>query len=215
MPKMLDNVASLDSYRDLKLKRDNNNVVDFAQAKELRERDIFDDRNITERFKGLSDDEVKNTLAESSVPLVALLNNSIRDFNWGTVVRNANGFNISEIRFCGRKKYDRRGTVGAHHYSNVTYDPSLEDSIKELQSQGYKVVAAEYDERFPMTSLNEYQWNEKSVIVFGEEGVSLDTDILELVDDIVYIPMHGSVRSFNVGVASGIFFNSYSAQVRN
>lgn len=201
-----------DTYRDLSLLRDANGTVNHEVAKEIRHRAIFDDRNIKEEFKEMSQEEIISTLSESSCPLKVFLNNSIMDFNWGTVVRNANGFNLSEIRFCGRKRYDRRGTVGAHHYSNVTYRDSLIESIKESREQGYKIVAAEYDERFPMHSVNDYDWDEKSVIVFGEEGVSIPTEVLELVDDIVYIPMFGSVRSFNVGTASGIMMNSYRSQ---
>lgn len=213
MPKMLEiHTDNQDTYRDLSLLRDANGTVNHEVAKEIRHRAIFDDRNIKEEFKEMSQEEIISTLSESSCPLKVFLNNSIMDFNWGTVVRNANGFNLSEIRFCGRKRYDRRGTVGAHHYSNVTYRDSLIESIKESREQGYKIVAAEYDERFPMHSVNDYDWDEKSVIVFGEEGVSIPTEVLELVDDIVYIPMFGSVRSFNVGTASGIMMNSYRSQ---
>jgi tRNA G18 (ribose-2'-O)-methylase SpoU len=45
--------------------------------------------------------------------------------------------------------------------------------------------------------------------MFGEEQRGLSAEALLLADDIVYIPMRGSVRSFNVGTASGIAMYDY------
>lgn len=179
------------------------------EAVERRHREIFDTRNIRDEYKNMRHEDIVESLESTSCDLVALLNNSIKDFNWGTVVRNANGFNLREVDFCGRKAYDRRGTVGAHHYTFVNHRESIIDGIEYWREKGYRIVAAEYDENYPMSSLNDYSWDRKSAIVFGEEGVSLPSDVLDIVDDIVYIPMYGTVRSFNVGTASGIFMNSY------
>lgn len=186
--------------------------IDPAVGKEIRERDWTDTRNVVDKYKGVSTEDITRDLASSSCGLVALLNNSIRDFNWSTVVRNANGFNIKRVEFCGRRNYDKRGTVGAHHYMDIGHRDSILDAISYWRGRGYHIVAAEYVEERPMTSLYGYRWEKDSVIVFGEEGVTLPDEILNDVDDIVYIPMHGSVRSFNVGVASGIFMNSYRSQ---
>jgi tRNA G18 (ribose-2'-O)-methylase SpoU len=42
------------------------------------------------------------------------------------------------------------------------------------------------------------------MFIFGEESKGLSDEILDLCEDYVYIPMIGSVRSLNVGTASGI-----------
>lgn len=187
-------------------------IIPTEVAKNIREREVFDDRNIIDKYKGWDNQDISEDLAENSTKLVALLNNSIRDFNWGTVVRNGNGFGLSQVVFCGRTWRDRRGAVGAHHYTNVSWAASLIDTINYFKQQGYTVVAAENPDDREVISLYEYIWDEKSVIVFGEEGTTLPDEILDVMDDIVFIPMRGSVRSFNVGTASGIFFNSYNEQ---
>lgn len=187
-------------------------VVEFTheQAKELREREIFDDRNIRDEFKGKTHEEIVNSLKTND--LVVAMSNRIRDFNWGTVIRNANAFGVSKCIFTGKRKYDRRGTVGAHHYTFVDYEPDMLDLIEKYRGLGYKIVAAEYDERYEMKDISTYTWNPKTMLIFGEEGLTLDYSILQACDDIVKIEMYGTVRSINVGTASGIFMNSFAIQ---
>lgn len=180
------------------------------QQKELRERFWDDPRNLRDQFKGMRNEDIMQMLPHNQ--LVIMLSNRIRDFNWGTVIRNANAFGVKECVFTGRKRYDRRGTVGAHHYSRISYQENTLEAIESYRSQGYTIVAAEYDERYQMTDIMDYTWDEKSVIIFGEEGVSLDDSILDRCDDIVKIEMFGTVRSLNVGTASGIFLHSFATQ---
>ena len=58
----------------------------------------------------------------------------------------------------------------------------------------------------PITS---YQWDPETFMIFGEERRGLSPMALGMADDIVYIPQLGSVRSLNVGTASGIVMYDY------
>ena len=40
--------------------------------------------------------------------------------------------------------------------------------------------------------------------MLGSEVTGVDPELLELADEIFYIPMHGQKRSFNVAVAFGV-----------
>lgn len=186
--------------------------MDKNEAKEIREREIFDPRNITDEFKGKSNENIIHTLEKRRSPLVAVLNNTIRDFNWGTVVRNANGFGIGQVIFCGKSWRDRRGAVGTQHYTNVAHTNELMGTLQYLRDEGYTIVAVENPTDRPTTSLPDHTWDLCTAVVFGEEGMTLPDEVLDFVDDIVAIPMCGSVRSLNVGVASGIFFNDYNQE---
>jgi len=42
------------------------------------------------------------------------------------------------------------------------------------------------------------------------EDIGLPKEILEICEDVVYIPQYGSVRSLNVGTASGIVMNKFA-----
>lgn len=184
------------------------------EAKTMRETNFFDPRNVADRFKGMPTETVKSILQSESSELVICCSNVIRDFNFGSVIRSANSFNAKEVVLTGRKSYDRRGTVGAHNYMTVSYIEDINEAFAAYRSQGYTIVAAEYDETRIQFNLQDYNWNEKTFLVFGEEGRGLESDILDSVDDIVYIPMYGSVRSMNVASASSVFMYDYMTKIR-
>lgn len=189
-------------------------MIDYETAKELRETDSFDRRNVADRFKGWPDESIKKELTKTSSELHIIASNNIRDLNWGSVVRSVNSFNVEGITFVGRKQYDRRGAVGAHNYTNVYYDEQdMVSVIRRFIHHGYYVIAAEYDEEFFMTSLDDYEWTDRPAIVLGEEGLSLSKEVLNAVHEVVYIPMYGSVRSLNLASAASIFMYDYNKKM--
>jgi tRNA G18 (ribose-2'-O)-methylase SpoU len=52
-------------------------------------------------------------------------------------------------------------------------------------------------------------------MIFGQEQIGIPQDVLDMCDDVVYIPQYGSVRSINVGCASSIIMNQYCDKVSN
>lgn len=187
-----------------------NDTFDAEKARSLRNTNPFDTRNVRDEFKGMDNADIISSLKKNN--LVAVLTNDIKDFNYGSVVRNANAFGVGKIVFSGSRRYDRRGTVGAHHYVDIDYIHNPHDIIDTYREKGYTIIAAEYDERYTMSSLFDYTWDDRTAVIFGEEGKTIPDDILEKVDDIVMIPMWGTVRSINVGSASAVFFSHYASQ---
>lgn len=188
-----------------------NDTFNAEAAREIRQRDVFDDRNIRDEYKGLPTEKIHSMRKKNH--LVAILSNTIRDFNFGSVVRSACCLGVEEVVFTGSRKYDKRGTVGAHKYMDISYIHGQIDAIEHYRNKGYTVIAAEYDEDYEMHSLYDYTWDENTAVIFGEEGVSLPAEVLDCVDAIVCIPMPGGIpRSLNLGVSSGIFFSHYASQ---
>lgn len=192
-----------------KLSHPNDNF-DAAKAKEIRERSPFDTRNILDKYKGLSNEEIYN--ARQTGGLVAILTNKVRDFNLGSVIRSACQLGVDHVVITDSKKYDRRGTVGASHYMDIDFELDTMDALRKYRNMGYRIVAAEYDERYDMSSLYEYTWNYKTAIIFGEEGVTLPDEVLNFVDDIVMVPMYGVLRSLNVASTATVMFSHYCSQ---
>lgn len=187
------------------------------QAKAMRENDIFSNQNVVDHFKGWEPEQIKKRLKQTSSDLIIVASNEIRDFNWGSVVRSANSFNCNSVIFTGRRSYDRRGAVGAQNYTDIEFfGGSIVELIEILTTwDHYTAVAAEYDERYlsKMTALPDYQWEKKTLLIMGEEGRGLDDEVLDAVDDIVFIPMMGSVRSLNVASAATTFMYDYNVKV--
>jgi tRNA G18 (ribose-2'-O)-methylase SpoU len=153
---------------------------------------------------------VKEDLQKTAFPYAVLMENFLGDFNIGTVIRNANAFNAKEVYYLGRKHYDRRGTVGCHHYTNINYLSSV-DQLSALKEH-YTLVGVENSVASAMP-LGEFKWPDRTLLIIGEEGVGITPETLALCDHYVYIPQFGSVRSLNAGVASGIVMNDLITKI--
>lgn len=166
-----------------------------------------DPRNVDDRYKYWKEDAIKADLREKCHNFSVLITNKFHDFNIGSVIRNSNAFCAKEVIVYGSKQYDKRGTVGAHLYTNMkhvrfTDELDLSDSI---------VIGVDNLEN--SVPIEKFVWPEKHVIMaFGQEGTGLTQDIIDLCDEMVYITQYGSVRSLNVGCASAIAMFSYCLQ---
>ena len=142
------------------------------------------------------------------------------DFNIATVIRNANAFLAKEVVVYGNRKYDRRGTVGTHHYTNFRHVrdiSSMADYIADVRSRyGNEQVRTIGIDNIPAAKdVNSFEFdpNIHYIMVFGQEQIGVPEDVLNMCDDILYIPQYGSVRSINVGCASSIIMNNYCAKI--
>ncbi len=149
---------------------------------------------------------VKEDLQRTAFPCAVLMENFAGDFNIGTVIRNANAFNAKEVFYLGMRHYDKRGTVGTHHYTNITHLRSVEELSK--LKEHYTLVGIE-NSVSGAVSLGDFKWPNNPLLIIGEEGVGITPQTLALCDHCVYIPQYGSVRSLNAGVASGIVLNDF------
>lgn len=162
-------------------------------------------RNVADHLKDKTEDEIKSILKETAHPFAVLFENWISDFNMSSGIRNANGFNAKEVYYIGDRKYDKRGAVGTFNYTDVKFINSI-DELKLLKNNYVFVGIDNVPNAVP---INNYQWADNSLMIFGSEGTGLTTAMLEMCKDIVYIPMMGSVRSFNCAASSAIVMYDY------
>jgi tRNA G18 (ribose-2'-O)-methylase SpoU len=158
------------------------------------------ERNVADKFKDKSEEEIKETLSSTANPFAVCMENWDNDFNFGTLVRNANAFNAKEVFYLGDKRWDKRSAVGVYNYTPVQWLPTIDD-FKKLRER-YVIVGI--DNVPGSVSLYHHNWRQNSLLVFGSEGTGLTPEIQKMCSAILHIDMYGSVRSFNAGVASGI-----------
>lgn len=174
-----------------------------------------DERNVQDSFKGIPTDKIKKILKEKAFPYAVLMEQWLGDFNISTLVRNANAFGAQEVFYLGKKRWDRRGAVGTHHYTDVNYLNSLEDlkNLKEIYPTFIGI-----DNVPSSKSITNFVWPKDSLLIFGEESQGITEPVLDLCDHLIAIPQYGSVRSLNAGTASGIAMydltNKYNANHR-
>jgi tRNA G18 (ribose-2'-O)-methylase SpoU len=161
--------------------------------------------NVEDRFKSMSIDQIKETLRTTSHNFAVMMEHWQGDFNIGTMIRNSNAFNAEKVFYYGKKKYDRRGTVGTHHYVDLNFISDYNDLVS-LKSD-YVFVCLDNIEG--SVSMESFVWPDNAIMIFGEEGIGLSEEMLSLADHVVSITQYGSVRSMNVGTTSGIAMYDY------
>ena len=172
--------------------------------------------NVVDKYKSMTDELIRQDLKENSNNVAVCMEHWNGDFNISTLIRNANAFNIEKVYYLGKRKIDRRGSVGTHHYIDVNY---LDGGICDVVKLKDKYTFIAIDNNVGKThKLHEFVWNELEkppLIFFGEEGCGLSDDILKLADYRIEIEQYGSVRSLNVGTASGIVLFECVKHLRN
>jgi tRNA G18 (ribose-2'-O)-methylase SpoU len=172
--------------------------------------------NVLDSFKNKTVDEIRNICKSSVIDAGVAMTHVTGDFNLSTLVRNANFFGFKEVIYVGgRKQWDRRGTVGTHHYTDLKHIKTEEEFIKYVKDIGYTLVAVEnnipkYNHK-TVSIFNQWVFSDvdKPMFVFGEEKLGLSDFILDNAEMVITIPEYGSVRSLNVGTTSGILMSFY------
>lgn len=161
--------------------------------------------NVIDNYKTWSTAKIKEDVARKSFPYAIMMQHISGDFNISTFIRNGNAFGAKEIFYWGKRKWDRRGAVGCHNYKQLTHINSVDD-IKLLK-QKYRFVGIDNNIDREITSLKSFIPMNNDLYIFGEEGSGIIKEVLDMCDKFVCIEQFGSVRSLNVGTASGIIMN--------
>lgn len=170
-----------------------------------------DNRNIKEEYRWWDHEEIVADLEKTRSKYVSIFLNVTGDFNISSGIRAGLWFNTAGAYIVGKKKWDRRGAVGAHNYMPVDHFADMAELITHLRGMDYRIVAAEInDQAVPIFG---YQWQEKTAVIFGEENMGVPESILDLCDDVVYIPGNGSIRSLNVASTACFFAGKYFEDV--
>lgn len=170
-----------------------------------------DTRNLIDEYKGLSNEEVAEQLAKKRSALQVAIENVNHDFNAGTIVRNANNFNVSIVHIIGKKKYNRRGAMCTDKYLEIKHWDTVADFVENQRGCGREIVAIENNVA-GVKPLEVKKFVQNTTLVFGGESNGITQELLEACDDVREISSFGSTRSVNVGVASGIAMYEWAKQ---
>lgn len=176
--------------------------------------------NVHDHLKCFSVEQIKNKYSQNTINASSAMMHVTGDFNLSTLIRTSNFFGYQKVFYVGGKKnYDRRGTVGTHHYIDVCFIKTEDEFVKIVKNDGYKLIAIENNINYYTENFFEYidnvKVNEKQLFLFGEEQCGLSEYMLDNSDRILSIPSNGTVRSLNVGTASGIVLGCYANKIKS
>lgn len=171
-----------------------------------------DTRNVINKYRGQPVEDIVADLDTSRSQLEIAVENLERDFNMGTIVRNANAFNVAKVHIIGRRQWNKRGAMKTDAYLHIEYHSTPADFFAAMKQRNREVIAIDIVEG--AQALGTTDLPENAVLVFGTEGPGLSSDMLQGASKVVMIEQFGSTRSVNVGVASGIAMYAWVQQHR-
>ena len=161
-------------------------------------------KNVIDMYAYWNNEAIKADLDTKRHNFSVLISNIFYDFNLGSVIRNCNAFLGSRIYVYGARKYDKRATVGTYKYERIENIQTLDKLPSDAIIVGIdNVDGAEDIETF------EYPKDRHIIFAFGQEQVGLPMEMAAACEKMLYIKQYGSVRSLNVGCASGIVMYDY------
>lgn len=164
-----------------------------------------DARNVLDRYRYWTVDAIKADLDMNRNDVHVAIENWQHDMNIGTIVRNANAFNVAAVHIIGKKHWNKRGAMVTDRYLDVFHHETVGEFVGAMG--GRSIIAI--DNLSGSKNLSDVELPAKVVLVFGGEGPGLSDEIVRASEIMVAIEQFGSTRSVNVGVASGIILYSW------
>lgn len=169
-----------------------------------------DTRNVIDKYRYWKNEAIVADLDTTRQPLHIAIENWQHDFNIGTIVRNANAFNISVVHIIGKRQWNKRGAMVTDKYLHVVHHATVDEFSAAMKTAEKTIIAV--DNLPGATPLHDAKLPRDAVLVFGGEGPGLSDELREHALATIAIEQLGSTRSVNVGVASGIVMYAWLQQ---
>lgn len=171
--------------------------------------------NVHDHLKDRKLCELKSLVDNDRLPFAVCVLNVTGDLNVGMMMRTASILGANHFIILGRRRYDKRSTVGAQNYVKLSRIDALNDDLSidravfedTMSRWDYTPVFVETSG----TSLYAMDWRsiKNPCLIFGNEGMGIPQDIIGN-NLCVSIPQRGVLRSLNVAVAAGIVMSHVS-----
>ena len=154
----------------------------------------------------ISVDEFKEA---RKLPLVVVMDHVRSLYNVGSVFRTADAFRLEGVVLCGITATPphpeiHKTALGAEDSVRWTYEKDTLKTVKDLQAEGYTVLAIEQCEGSTMLQSFVPEEGKKYAVVMGNEVKGVQQEVVDACDGCLEIPQFGTKHSMNVSVTAGI-----------
>ena len=157
---------------------------------------------------------IDDLLSRKQSDLQVMLDNVHSSQNLSAIIRSADAVGVLDIFYSTKENESLRIhktiTQGAHRWTHryrINYDHKVA-FLKEKKEQGFQVIVTHLEER--AVSFREIDYTKPTLLVMGNEKDGVSSEIVEMADDVIIIPMMGMVQSLNVSAATALIL--YEAQ---
>jgi len=133
--------------------------------------------------------------------------------NWGTLLRSACAFGVSEVCIVGAKKLATFGNQGTAGLVPQRHFDTLELAKADLATRGIRICGIEIDDA--ARPVQEHPFSGPTAFMLGNEGEGMSAAQRAACDFFVYIPQHsGGTASLNVAIAGSIVLHHFAVWAR-
>ena len=152
------------------------------------------------------EDIVPMLYEEGKNPFIVVLDGITDVRNFGAIARTCEVAGVDAIvipaRGSVRVNADAiKTSAGALHSIPVCRELDIRDAVQFLKDSGIKVVAATEKAAENYTSSS---YVDPVAVLMGAEDVGISPELLKISDDLVRLPIFGTIQSLNVSVAAGV-----------
>lgn len=150
--------------------------------------------------------------SKKSKSLIVMLDSIFDPHNVGAILRACECFGVDGVIYSKNKGCKITPTVtkismGASEIVPLAEVSNLASTVEKFQKNDFWVVSCEVSNN--ATSLYDFEYPEKTLLVLGSEGAGVQKIISKKSDFHVYIPMKGQIDSLNVSQAATAFIMSF------
>jgi 23S rRNA (guanosine2251-2'-O)-methyltransferase len=144
--------------------------------------------------------------AKNEAPFLLVLDGIEDPHNFGAICRSAEAAGLHGIIIRKNRQVQVNETVirvstGAASLVPIARVPNIAEAISKLKDEGIVVKGVEIDgDRL----YNEADLKGPLALVIGSEGSGLSRLVKKRCDEVIRIPMHGTINSLNASVATGV-----------
>ncbi|MET0992405.1 MAG: TrmH family RNA methyltransferase, partial [Lacisediminihabitans sp.] len=154
-----------------------------------------DSRNVIDRYRYWTMEAIVADLDERRFPFHVAIENWQHDMNIGSIVRSANAFAADTVHIIGRKRWNKRGAMVTDRYQHVLYHPDVAAFTEWATDARLPIIAL--DNVPGSVPIEHFDFPERCVLLFGQEGPGLSEAAVAAATDVVEITQYGSTRSLN------------------
>lgn len=169
-----------------------------------------DSRNVIDRYRYWTMDAIVADLDEQRHAFHVAIENWQHDMNIGSIVRSANAFAADTVHIVGRRRWNKRGAMVTDRYQHVEHREDVAALVDWAKSEGVPIIAI--DNVPGCVPMETFDWPERCVMLFGQEGPGLSAEAIAAAEAVVEITQYGSTRSINASAAAAVTMYSWVQQ---
>ncbi len=170
---------------------------------------------VSERRRG----RLHEVLSERTRHLTLVLEDVYQSHNFSAVLRSADIFGIQDVHFIENRnsyKISEDVSMGSTQWLNIhryqQHENNTRACLSDLKAKGYRIVATSLHKN--SVSLESIDVSTPLAVVFGTELTGITSDVEDMADEFIKLPMYGFTESFNISVCAALCMYNLSTRIR-